>query len=543
MQLNKKLIKDILIALCLTSLLAYFMRDLAIPGLPKTHDVNPHISRAIAYHTALLDGQFPPMWAKEVLGGIGSSVLMLNYQLPYMLGELWHRLGATIFDSYKISLGVTYIVSGLLMYFALRKRYGTTASWASAIIYSLAPYRFVDIYVRGALGESITFMFPPLLIWGFFTGSMPITILGWAGLFLTHPVASAAFSGFFLFYTLINGKGQVWQKLKTFFVPYFIALAIAMFNLLPTLSLTKYTYYSPSLSDTLLMFPTMGQLIHSDWGYGVSLPGPADGMSFEIGYVLIVTLLVGLVMAFKKGQKDLRFLTTASIIALLLILPVSMPLYKLFLGNIIDFPWRLLLCLVFSAAWTGAIIIDSLPSHKVQKVLVFLITIALVWQGMGMAHTHDYWPPEKDLAFFARETGDSYGEYAPRTRVTRDSAPFSKRAEFISGSGEIETLVDKSNEKTFLVKTSSAGEVRINTAYFPGWQMPDDCYVTQRLAKHIDDSGLMACFVQVGETKLSVRYVAPPVQTAGNLITLAGIGAYLWILFRSFYLHTTKKTQ
>jgi hypothetical protein len=115
--------------------------------------------------------------------------------------------------------------------------------------------------------------------------------------------------------------------------------------------------------------------------------------------------------------------------------------------------------------------------------------MVLVWQGIGMAHTHDYWPPEKDLAFFARETGDSYGEYAPRTRVTRDSAPFSKRAEFISGSGEIETLVDKSNEKTFLVKASSAGEVRINTAYFPGWQMPDDCYVTQRLAKHIDDSG------------------------------------------------------
>ena len=89
-------IKKWLIAIFLGLFLSYFMRDLSIPGLPKMHDVNPHIARSIAYHTALKDGQFPPMWAKEVLGGIGSPVLMLNYQLPYMLlscGKEWeHQL-------------------------------------------------------------------------------------------------------------------------------------------------------------------------------------------------------------------------------------------------------------------------------------------------------------------------------------------------------------------------------------------------------------------------------------------------------------------
>jgi len=49
------------------------------------------ISRMIAYHQNFTDGQFPPVWAKEVLGGIGSPVLMLNYQLPYYFSEIFVR--------------------------------------------------------------------------------------------------------------------------------------------------------------------------------------------------------------------------------------------------------------------------------------------------------------------------------------------------------------------------------------------------------------------------------------------------------------------
>jgi len=530
--------KDFLIGISLVCLLAYFMRDLAIPGLPMFHDSNPHISRAIAYHTALLDGQFPPMWAKEVLGGIGSPVLMLNYQLPYMLNELWHRLGATIFDSYKLTLGITYILSGLFMYLALRKKFGTISAWTGAIIYSLAPYRFVDIYVRGALGESIAFMFAPLLILGFSTSSIPILIIGWAGLFLTHPVVSVVFSAFFLGYTLVNSTKENWKgKLKMFFIPYLVAIMISMFNLMPTLALTKFTYYSPSLSDTLLMFPTYSQLIYSPWGYGVSLPGINDGMSFEVGIISWIVLLVGIILAIKTKDKVLRFLVAGVLVALFFILPSSISLYKLYLGNIIDFPWRLLICVVFGTAWMGSILVKN------HKIFAIIITLVMSWQAMAMAHTNIYWTADKNLKFFAHETGDSYGEYAPRTRATRDSAPFWKRAEFVSGEGEIETVVNKSNQQKYLVNTKSAGMVRINTSYFPGWKMPENCHVTQRSLKHIDDSGLMACLVDRGESEIEIKYEAPSVQRVGNLLTLIGIGVYLWILFQSFYLHLTKKTR
>lgn len=522
---------------------SFFMRDLAIPGLPKLHDSNPHISRAIAYHTALLDGQFPPMWAKEVLGGIGSPVMMLNYQLPYMIGEIWHLIGLSYFDSYKLTLGLSFILSGVVMYLALKSKFGALASWVGALIYTLAPYRFVDIYVRGALGESLSFVFPPLLIWGFARKSLPLLILGWTGLFLTHPTASALFSAFFLGYSLwVGKKDDALKRLKLFFTSFGVALLISAFNLIPTLALTKYTYYSPILSDTLLMFPSLTQLFHTAWGYGVSIPGLNDGMSFELGIVQWVSLFTGIIFAFKSKSKELQYILIASVLALFFILPISIPIYKLFnLTNYIDFPWRLIICLVFASAWVGGIISSKIKDSRLQWGIALIITFTLIAQSLPIAHTDTYW--NKTVEWFARETGDSYGEYAPRTRSTRDSAPFWLRAEFVVGKGSIETQIEKSNLQRYLINSETGGEVRINTAYFPGWIIPNNCHITARTQKDIDDSGLIGCRVEAGESTLEIKFAAPPVQRVGTVLTLAGIGIYIWILLASFYPLITKRKQ
>lgn len=513
------------------------------PGLPMLHDSNPHIARMIAFHTALLDHQFPPMWAKEILGGIGSPVMMLNYQLPYFATEGIHRIGYSFFDSYKIALGLSLVISGALMFLALSQKYDHVSAILGALIYSLAPYRFLDIYVRGALGESLTFIFPPLLIWGFARSSLPILILGWAGLFLTHPLASAAFSAFYLGYVLWVGKKSLMAaRLKMFFISFGIALLLASFNLLPTLALTKLTYYSPELSDTLLMFPSFQQLIHSKWGYGVSLPGTNDGMSFEIGYVQWAMMLAGVFVWLKSKDKELRYLLLAMAVCLFFILPISIPVYKLFsLGKIIDFPWRLILCIVYGSGYVGALCLSKIKSQKIRITIAAVLSTILIVLALPIAHTNMYW--HKPISWFARETGDSYGEYAPLTRESRDSSPFWKRAEFVSGQGEIETLIDQSNLQRYRIKAKSNGVVRINTTYFPGWILPANCHVTKRTLTHIDDSGLVGCNVEPGESIVEIKFVAPTVQRVGNLVTLLGIGVYLWILFLSFYPHSMKKTR
>jgi hypothetical protein len=505
------------------------------------------------------------MWAKEMFGGIGSPVMMLNYQLPYFISEGFVLAGLSYFDSYKLTLGLSLALSGVLMYLALAKKFNIYAAWIGALIYTLAPYRFLDIYVRGALGESLSFIFPPLLILGFVTSSLPILILGWAGLFLTHPVASALFSGFFLGYTLwVGKKDDITKRLRLFFTSFGVALLLSAFNLIPTLALTKYTYYSPELSDTLLMFPSLGQLFHSTWGYGVSMPGLTDGMSFELGIVQWAVLILGTIVAFRYKSKELRYIILLSAICLFFILPISIPIYKLLhLTAIIDFPWRLLICLVFASAWVGAHIISNLKWQMSNWIALFIV-IVLIFQSLPIAHTNDYLNETTD--WFARETGDSYGEYAPKWRQSRESSPFGLRMEYVGGTGTIKELVVKSNLQQFELIANYPGIVRINTNYFPGWNIDIDgvkqritlpechdcgasdkdddmCYVTGRYLAHIDDSGLIECRVKAGSHTIKTYFSAPTVQKMGNLITLAGIGIYLWILLASSYRHIMKKMR
>jgi hypothetical protein len=556
-----KFLKNTLAVILLIVVSTFFMKDLAKPGLPKLHDSNPHMSRMIAFDAALSDGQYPPMWSKEMFGGIGSPVMMLNYQLPYFVSQGFVKAGFSYFDSYKLTLGMSFILSGLLMYFVLASKYGAMAGLIGAFIYTLAPYRFVDIYVRGALGESLMFIFPPLLLWGFTRSSLPLLIVGWAGLFLTHPLASAALSGFFLGYTLLVGeKEQIGKQVKLFFTSYGVALLIASFNLIPTLALTKYTYYSPNLSGTLQMFPTLNQLIDSKWGYGDSTPGDNDGMSFELGIVQWGVLIAGAISLLKNRSKEMRYLVGISIVCLLFILPISTPVYKLLnLMAIIDFPWRLLLCLVFGTAWIGAMLIQSISQPKVKYVISGIVISVLLSVAIPIAKTGSYW--ERDIAWFSRETGDSHGEYAPRTRSSKHSAPFGKRAEPILGNAEIEQTVNQTNRQSFEVKVDELSVIRINTNYFPGWKVFIDnqevaidsrqndeskqstCFVTTRTLEHIDDSGLFACHLQPGLHTLEIKYVMTTVQRLGNLLTLAGIGVYLWILLRLSYLPIMKRKQ
>ncbi len=555
----KKWSSDFLAILIIIVISLCAMWNLTKPGLPMFHDSNPHIARMIAFHTALLDGQHPPMWAKEVLGGIGSPVMMLNYQLPYFVGEAWVRLGLTYFDSYKLTLALSFLLSGLAMYACIRQRYKALPALLGSLVYLLAPYRLVDIYVRGAYGEALAFIFPPLILMGYYRKSIPWLTLGWAGLFLTHPLASAAFTLFFLGYSLfVSDKKEKIMVLQRHGIAFGIAFMIAAFNLLPTLALTKYTYYTPADSSPLSQFPTFHQLLYSPWGYGVSVPGPADGMSFEIGFAqlfVICTTFVYWILAKVKNWKlpsEVGYTLVMIGLCVFFMLPFSTPLYILLgLTKIIDLPWRLLLCVVFATGWLASYLASRVSQKYIWTASVIIIFVLWVLVSGMMLPPPKYW--HKTDKFFARETGDSYGEYAPIYRETRDSAPFWLRAESTFGQATVVQEKDLSNEQVYWINSDEASVVRVNTSYFPGWHIYIDsqevvidllqneaskdslCYVTTRTQDDIDDSGQMACHISAGRHTLMVKYLALPVQKIGDLLSLLGIGGFLWSVYQSFF--------
>ena len=67
-------------------------------------------------------------------------------------------------NTVKITLGLSLVVSGWLMYLFARKYWGNLGGLISGLFYVYAPYRAVDVWVRGALPESLAFVFYPLIL-------------------------------------------------------------------------------------------------------------------------------------------------------------------------------------------------------------------------------------------------------------------------------------------------------------------------------------------------------------------------------------------
>lgn len=538
-----------------------------IPGLPTSHDSISHMARMYAYAEGLRDHVFPVLWARRMFWGIGSPVLMLNYQIPYYFAMLWHYLGLSLVDSFKMVLSVSQIASGILMYLAMRNRFKRIPSLVVAILYMTGPYRFLNIYVRGAMGEVFATMFPPIILAGIWRKSRVLQTIGWTGLFLSHPVGSALYSGILLGYVLFTNKlKDVFNTLKDFFVPYLLAFLIAAFNLLPTLALTKYTYYRTENSDTLHHFPTLSQLMYSTWGYGFSTDDGNDQMSFQIGVMQWALLgfgsLYGAHLIRKhKDYSEVGYLVLAFVLSILLMLkPIATPIYvHLGLAKIIDYPWRILMVFGFISSILGAIMITATKNYLWRGLLICFLVAGAFYTNRNHVRINLVWPWPSDS--FRHGTGDAYGEYAAKYRATRDGSEFYELSEYIEGTGRIAVVSDKSNLTKIVVESSNPSQVRFNMMYFPGWhvriddkevkintaQNPesqrDTCYVTNRISKHIDDSGLVACHFLPGKHSAEMKYEPLPVQKIGNLLSCLGIGILIWLMSQSFYQHTMNRKQ
>ncbi len=151
------------LTLCLPTLL-----PLLGPGFPRTDDGLGHLFRIVELDRALRAGVLYPRWASELAMGYGYPVLNFYAPLSYYAVEALHRLGLGFLAAYKTSLGASLLLAGLAAYLlardVLRDR---LAAALAAVAYVVAPYPLADAYLRGALGESWTFVFIPLSLWAF----------------------------------------------------------------------------------------------------------------------------------------------------------------------------------------------------------------------------------------------------------------------------------------------------------------------------------------------------------------------------------------
>jgi hypothetical protein len=237
-------------------------------------------------------------------------------------------------------------------------------------------------------------------------------------------------------------------------------------------------------------------------------------------------------------------------IAILLMLHQSGVVWQyLGLTHILDFPWRILLVVVFIAAYLAAWIISiSLP--MLGNLLAYTLIGLSIFTNLEHLSINSIVPRSVEQFTQNLGTGDAYGEYSSVWRASRMETAIARRAEIIEGMGTLLVTKSRSNKLELGVHATKPITLRLNIMYFPGWQIwingtkqtiDQTCSITRATDESSDYSGLIFCELPVGNHLIEARYVSPSPQRVGDLVSLAGIAGFLWIASQSFSPHITSR--
>lgn len=465
-----------------------------------------HIANLHQMVQALEGGQIPPRWAPNVSFNFGYPLFNFYYLLPFYLGAGFHLLfNLSLIWSLKLVFALSVPLSGIFFFFLLRKFANYWTSFAGSILYIFTPYRAVDLYSRGAVGEMWGFVFMPLLMWAIielvqkptykrgFWGSLAL-----AGLMISHNLTPIIFLPFLLAFSLF----YIWQKKNRKRAFIFTGLSLVL-----GFSLSAF-YWLPAIIEKSFIktgtpfnpydhFPFISQLIKPFWGYGASVWGPGDGLSFQIGIAnLLVLVLVSSLFIFKKRYSHPRkewlfiFLALSFLLTVFLMNIRSWFLWTIFpLGDYIQFPWRLLMLTTFFTSMM-VVFVEKLTKPKTGIVVSLIIAV------LAVSLTWNYFRPAKQLLvddnyflrrFFVNQLSGgitdklsweywNYSEdYLPLTIWTKEK-PKDLPPKIVSDNPGAVISTKEKNPTDFEinVKSNKTMNLVVNSYYFPGWEAKID---------------------------------------------------------------------
>ncbi len=134
------------------------------PGIFTSHDLEGHIIRLVDFRRALADGHFPVRWSKRLNWGLGYPYFNFNYPLVYYFASGLVLAGLDYGNAFKLIFLLTFPLGGYFAYLWLRTHFSRTPAFSGGLFYVFVPYHFINVYVRGNVGESAALMLVPLVL-------------------------------------------------------------------------------------------------------------------------------------------------------------------------------------------------------------------------------------------------------------------------------------------------------------------------------------------------------------------------------------------
>lgn len=528
-------------------------------GYYPMHD-DLQVMRHLVMDKCFRDNQIPCRWSEDLGYGFGYPLFNFYPPLPYLFGQVIHWLGFSFVDTVKVLVVLNFLVSGIFMYILAKEFWGRWGGIISAVFYVYAPYHALDIYVRAAMNEAWALAFFPAVLWSIYklieTGRWmfaPLIALFSAFVMLSHNPTLMIFSTLAIFWTcfwLVTKKN--FKVLTKLLVSGVWALGLSAFFTLPVIFEQKFVHVESLVIgyfNFLAHFTTLNQLFISRfWGYGASLFGPDDDMSFQVGHihwtVSLLSLLVALILLRKKILLSVLIVMIFSLTAFYTFMSHQQASFiweKITILQFLQFPWRFLTLTIFGTSFlAGSIVflLRNLPEKlKVSFIIVFIGAIIFFYKDYFKWEKHWSWVDDSHKfsgELWKLQITAGIFDYLPKGAKLPPPNPPDGDAKIASGSGEVKKIFKNSVKQEYFVSMKESGVFQINTFYFPGWIYEvDGNRVGSTLEKEL---GLPQFSLDMGEHKVLALFTNTPVRNVAN-----GLSAVSWIILLSIGVYRFKK--
>lgn len=548
--------KAALFALALICLLALTYRawaPLAVPGYPQGHDGLPPI-RVFAIDRCLRDGQIPCRWNQDLAYNYGFPIF--NYYPPgaSYVSEAIHLVGFSIQDSIKIVFILGFVLSGFLMFLLGREFWGNLGGMIAALFYVYAPYHAVDAYVRTAQAEHWAITFFPGVLWVTYKllkEGKPAYMLALAFfiamLLLSHNLLTMIFMPLALAWAIVwLWRFRRLERGALLLLAGVWALALAAFFTLPALyelDLTRADLLKTGYQNSTWFwgnhFVEWDQLfLDRSWGFGGSVPGPADGMSFQIGWVHWGVTLLALPVAAVAWRRDRAAFSAVAFFLVFFWLSVFMNNEaSTFVWRAIpwldwvQFPWRFLSLVILTSSFlAGALIFAARNRPHLAIVLSAVLVGTLILANQGFFRTGEgrlYISDKERFSGYYYDvlltSGPSVIDYLPVTASEPTAFPLA-RAEVVRGQAVLSDIDQRSAKLSLVAETRAGATVRASIFDFPNWRVR----VNGERVPHNHDNklGLITFDVPPGRSDVSLDLEDTVIRVVGNYLSLVA-----WTLF------------
>lgn len=537
------------------------------------HD-DQHIARLFLLDQAIRQGDLYPRWVGTLGYSFGYPLFNFYPPLIYYVAEGFHLIGLSLIWSIKSTIILGFILSVFGMHLFLKKKVGAIFSVVGATLYGYFTYHAVLVFVRGAFAE---FFAMALLPFAFLTlenmakkktiKSAAVFAVCFALLILTHPLIAfpfIIFLGFYGLFHLLNNK----KKIQTF-VSYawatLLGLVLSAFFWLPAMLERKFTQVdllsTTDLSTYSHHYVCPSQFLYSAWGYGGSVPGCFDGLSFQMGKVYLILLvfsLIGAIFYWIKRRKFDDALLYYTFYLFLAVFSLFMTTnYSSFLWDnlkflaYLQFPWRFLTYAGFFIAvsstysfffWQKILKNENKEAIIRASSLIVIILTIFFYQKYFKPQTYVYITDQQKTSFeeiawnVSRTSLDFIPQGVPIKQLNSDRKTVDiDRSELqedlynvhLGTSKKVEVLKNTMREKEFIVDAFVPLDFWLYTFYFPGWK----AYLNEKeIPIFTNENNIIRVNIPQGYHNLKFVFENTPVRSVSNFISLGGLLITLYLL-------------